>query len=178
MSLLWSTTNGKPLEIVKQKLLEAADINCRKRQKVCKEKQLNVGDRVFIRRIQKKGESKLIPRWKGPYRILERKSPNVYRIKCVTSGKTTDQHIENIKSSVIARESEIPLDECPNARLPFQEEEPEESVKPVTRRRSPRINEGSEHDNWIDDTFWLDPNMVHKQKIPKSRSKKVATRKG
>merc|ERR1712055_1107203 len=67
------------LEVVKEKLLEAADEQCRQRQKKCSEKTLNVDDRVFIRRQQKKGESKLVEKWKGPFRILSQKNPGVYK---------------------------------------------------------------------------------------------------
>ena len=144
------------METVKQKLLEAAEKSGRKRLKKSKERQLNINDRVFIKRIQKKGESKLVPKWKGPYRIIAQKSPNVYKLKDLKTNKTEDQHIENIKNSIgMARESEIPLEECPNARLPFQKVE-EEKVQP---RRSKRIRdrEGSDKDNFVDDSFLLQP---------------------
>ena len=52
----------------------------------------------------------------------------------------------------MARESEIPLEECPTARLPFQEEHPE-----VQPRRSTRIRarEGTDKDSFEDDSFLL-----------------------
>ena len=37
------------MELVKEKLLEAADENCRQVQKKCKEKTLQIDDRVFLR---------------------------------------------------------------------------------------------------------------------------------
>ena len=140
------------METVKQKLLEASEASGRRRLKRSKERQLSIGDRVFIRRIQKKGESKLVPRWKGPYRIISQKSPNVYKLKDLTTSKSFEQHIENIKNSVcMARESEIPLEQCPNARLPFQEEETTEP------RRSARVRarEGTDKDDFVDDSFLL-----------------------
>ena len=136
------------MESIKEKLLEAADRNCRQRAKHCKEKTLQVEDRVFIRRIQKKNESKLIPKWQGPYRILSQKNPGVYKLKDLKTGKVSEVHIENIKEKVImARESEIPLVECPEARLPFPMEDTNiaESLKPKII-----IPEGAANDNWID----------------------------
>ena len=50
----------------------------------------------------------------------------------------------------MARGSEIPLAECPNARLPFPVEEVD------GKGRAPKqIPEGAPNDNWFDDTFWL-----------------------
>ena len=136
------------MESVKEKLLEAADRNCRQRAKHCKEKTLQVEDRVFIRRIQKKNESKLIPKWQGPYRILSQKNPGVYKLKDLKTGKVSEVHIENIKERVImARESEIPLIECPEARLPFPKEE---NILTGNLGQDKRIPEGAADDNWID----------------------------
>ena len=139
------------LEKVREKLLEEADRSARQVQKKCKEKSLQIDDRVFIRRIQKKGESKLIPKWKGPYRVLSQNNPGVYKLKDLYTGKITEQHIENISQKVtVARESEIPLSECPNARLPFPQEEVEE-----IGRRPKQIPEGAQDDNWVEDSYWL-----------------------
>ena len=144
------------LQQVKDKLLETADRSARRRQKTCKEKTLKVDDRVFIKRFQKVGESKLINKWRGPYRIIAQKSPAVYKLKELATGKITEQHIENIKEKVImARESEIPDGECPAARLPFPEPEEEEERGRKPRRRP----EGDPGDDWIDDTFWLTPQI-------------------
>ena len=112
------------LQQVKEKLLEAADSSGRQRAKKCKERTLKLDDRVLLRRIKKKGESKLIPKWKGPYHIIAQKNPGVYKLKELKNGKITEQHIENISEKVImARESEVPLAECPEARLPFPDQE-------------------------------------------------------
>ena len=139
------------MEVVKQKLLEAADANGRSRQKHCKEKTLAIDDRVFCRRIQKKNESKLIPKWQGPYRILAQKNPGVYKLKNILTGKISECHIENIKNqTIMARESEIPLSECPAARLPYPEEEEEEVGKKVKR-----VPEGAEDDIYEDESFLL-----------------------
>ena len=141
------------METMEEKLLEASDKSARRRQKICKEKQLNIDDRVFIRRIQKKGESKLAPKWKGPYRISAQKNPGVYKLKDLATGKITEQHIENIKEKIImAREAEVPISECPNARLPFPQTE-----ENIPARQQKRIPEGHAADDWIDDSFWLTP---------------------
>ena len=148
------------LQKVKEKLLESADKNSRRRAKYCKEKTLKVDDRVFIKNIQKKGQSKLIPKWQGPYRIISQKNPGVYKLKCLRSGKTSEHHIENIKEKVLmAREAEIPLEDCPQARLPFPEIE-EENNK-VTKH----IPEQSAEENFVDTSFVLkvpgfDPNTL------------------
>merc|ERR1712198_725347 len=138
------------MKTVKEKLLDAADRQCRKRAKHCKEKNLNMNDRVFIKRIQKKGESKLVPKWQGPYRVICRKSPNVYKLKDLRTNKMTTQHIENISERVIlAGENELPLAECPDARRPYPRDPDEVQAKTVT---SP---EGSPSD-YFDCTYWLD----------------------
>merc|ERR1712033_117837 len=78
-----------------------------------------IGDRVFIKKIRAKGEDKLAPEWKGPFRIKAQINPGVYKLKDLSNGKVFEQHIENIKNQIIAREAEIPLAECPEARLAF-----------------------------------------------------------
>merc|ERR1712074_391792 len=124
--------------------------NCRSRAKHCKENTLRVDDRVYIRRIQKKGESKLIPKWQGSYRILNQKNPGVYKLKDLRTGKITEQHIENISENVeMARESEIPLEECPEARLPFPELQNADS-KELTHSRV--LPEGTDDDNSVDNS--------------------------
>ena len=151
------------MEKVKEKLLESADRNCRRRAKHCKERTLKVDDRVFIRRIQKKGESKLIPKWQGPYRILNQKNPGVYKLKDLRTGKVTEQHIENISEKVfMARESEIPSEECPQARQPFPMLQEDDSKEPHHQKFVP---EGAADDNYVDGSHVLvipqgsDPNM-------------------
>ena len=110
---------------------------------------------MFIRRIQKKGESKLIPKWQGPYRIIGQKNPGVYKLKDLQTNKVIEQHIENIREKVVmARESEIPLAECPKARLPFPTQEEQENG-----RTPKQIPEGAPDNNWFDDTFWLNTNV-------------------
>merc|ERR1712121_72945 len=62
------------LEKVKEKLLEAADEQCRQVQKKCSNKTLQIDDRVFIKKQKLKGDNKLTAKWQGPYRILSQKN--------------------------------------------------------------------------------------------------------
>ena len=140
------------MERVKEKLEEATDRNCRQRAKKCRDKTLNIGDRVFIKKIRAKGEDKLAPKWKGPFRIKAQKNPGVYKLKDLRNGKVFEQHIENIKNQIIAREAEIPLAECPEARLAFPRAE---EVEAKTGNKDAETPEGGPGDNWVDDSFWL-----------------------
>ena len=140
------------MEKVKEKLEEATDRNCRQRAKKCKDKTLNIGDRVFIKKIRGKGEDKLAQKWRGPFRIKAQKNPGVYKLRDLRSGKITEQHIENIKDQIIAREAEIPLAECPEARLAFPRAE---VVEAKSRNKDANTPEGAHDDNWVDDSFWL-----------------------
>ena len=71
-------------------------------------------------------------------------------MKELATGKITEQHIENIRNRnvAIAREAEIPLAECPEARKPFPTEEREDGGVS-------KVPEGHPTDDWFDDTFWL-----------------------
>ena len=137
------------LEKVKARLEETNDKNVRKRARKCKDKSLAVGDRVFIKYLKKKGETKLSPKWQGPYRVLEQKNPSVYKLKDLHNGKTTEQHIENMKNQVIAREAEVPLAECPLARIPFP------MIEDEALAEAREVPEGTPQDDWVLDSYWL-----------------------
>ena len=173
------------MERVKEKLEEATDRNCRQRAKKCRDKTLNIGDRVFIKKIRAKGEDKLAPKWKGPFRIKAQKNPGVYKLKDLRNGKVFEQHIENIKNQIIAREAEIPLAECPEARLAFPRAE---EVEAKTGNKDAETPEGGPGDNWVDDSFWLNyaptqESQTEDENVPESlqqqegRKKKAAQRK-
>ena len=105
----------------------------------------------------------MIPKWQGPYRILNQKNPGVYKLKDLRTGKVTEQHIENISEKVfMARESEIPSEECPQARQPFPILQEDESKEPNHLKIVP---EGATDDNWVDGSHLLaipqgsDPNL-------------------
>lgn len=106
-------------DIVKQKLLESADRNVRNKDKKAKESHIDVDDRVMVKYVKNKpGDNKLSPRFSGPFRVTARKSPTVFKIKNLITGKITEAHIENCK---IVKEKLADLSEFPNARLPLQE---------------------------------------------------------
>ena len=137
------------LQKVKARLEETTDKNIRKRARKCKDKSLKIGDRVFIKYMKKKGETKLSPKWQGPYRVLEQKNPSVYKLKDLRSGKTSEQHIENMKNQVIAREAEVPLAECPLARIPFP------MIENEALGEAREVPEGAPQDDWVLDSYWL-----------------------
>ena len=92
---------------------------------------------------------------------MSQKNPGVYKLKDLRTGKVCEHHIENIKEKVImARESEVPLEECPEARLPFPVQEEEGTLR--SKKHTP---EGKPNDNFVDNSFWLrvpgyDPNTL------------------
>jgi len=106
-------------EYVRDNLLRAADEQCRIRQKKSKDTTLLPGMRVFIKAVKKKGDSKLSPRWEGPFRVVEQIRPYVYRIKHLQTEKMKEVHLENMK---IALEASIPRSLAPEARRPYPQE--------------------------------------------------------
>lgn len=59
---------------------------------------MKVGDRVFMRNTPKPGLSrKLQALWQGPYRVMEVKSPVIFKIRNVASGKSRMVHLDNIR---------------------------------------------------------------------------------
>ncbi|ROT80522.1 hypothetical protein C7M84_000758 [Penaeus vannamei] len=106
-------------EYVRDNLLRAADEQCRIRQKKSKDTTVLPGMRVFIKAVKKKGDSKLSPRWEGPFRVVEQIRPYVYRIKHLQTEKMKEVHLENMK---IALEASIPRSLAPEARRPYPQE--------------------------------------------------------
>ena len=164
---------------VKENLLETADRTCRQEAKNRKESRpLEVNDRVFVKRVKKKGESKLVSKWQGPYRILSRKTPNVYKLKDLRTGKTVEHHIENIKGQVfISRESEIPLTQCPEARLPFPvetgEREPQQSETGTKLETGSNIAGNSQHEASPENIILQQVRQTATKKKKKKRKKKM-----
>ena len=92
---------------------------------------------------------------------MSQKSPNVYKLKELATGKLTEQHLENISEKVIlAREEEIPLVECPDARRPFPRTQQEDTWE---RKRQP---EESPEDDWRDISHWLETDQLEGNMIP------------
>ena len=108
-------------DIVRQRLLESADRQVRTKDKKAKEAHIDVDDRVMVKYVKSRpGDNKLSPRFSGPYRVTAKKSPTVFKLKNLTTGKISEAHIENCK---IVKERLADLIEFPNARLPLQEPE-------------------------------------------------------
>lgn len=103
-------------QLVKQNLEKAADQRELQRSKKAKNSELKMGQRVFIRRIRKKGEGKFTPIWKGPYRVLENVRPNVYKIQEIGTRRTKVMHMEALK---IVPETLISRQLAPDARKPY-----------------------------------------------------------
>merc|ERR1712121_170353 len=121
----------------------------------------------------------------GPFRIKAQKNPGVYKLKDLRMGKVFEQHIENIKNQIIAREAEIPSAECPEARLAFPRAE---EVEAKTGNKDAETPEGGPGNNWVDDSFWLNyaptqESQMENENVPESlqqqerRKKKAAQRK-
>ena len=104
-------------DLIRERLLTAADRQCRYKDKSARSSTVQIDDRVYIRFVKNtKGQSKLCQRWTGPYRVLAQKSPSVFKLKHIVTGKLIETHIENLK---IVRESEAQLEEIPQARIPL-----------------------------------------------------------
>ena len=121
----------------------------------------------------------MIPKWQGPYRILNQKNPGVYKLKDLCTGKITE-HFENISEKVImARESEIPTEECPQARQPFPMLQEDESKEPHHLKIVP---EGATDDNWVDGSHLLaipqgsDPNLFEPPPQDMNKDQQTATK--
>lgn len=116
-------------DIVKSKLLEAADRNARENAKKAKSSKIAVDQRVYIKYIKKKkGDNKLSPRFDGPFRVISQKSPHVFKLKNLTNNKVIEAHVENMK---IVQEDVAPLDIFPTARLPLQDHRAEQVSPPA-----------------------------------------------
>ena len=102
---------------VKEIMEKAASDRERRRERTARVTELALDQRVFIKRLKKKGDSKLSPRWRGPYRIIQLIKPNVYRLQEVGSNRRTVAHLEGMK---ICPESLISRDDAPRARVIYR----------------------------------------------------------
>lgn len=115
-------------EYVRDNLLRAADRQCRTRLKKSKDTSLREGTRVFVKAIRKKGDTKLSPKWEGPYRVTKEVKPYVYQLRDLHTREFREVHLENMK---VALEATIPRALAPRARRPYPEMRPdEESIIP------------------------------------------------
>jgi len=115
-------------EYVRDNLLRAADRQCKTRMKKSKDTSLREGTRVFVKAIRKKGDSKLSPKWEGPYRVVKEVKPYVYQLRDLQTRGFREVHLENMK---VALEATIPRALAPGARKPYPGMGPgEESIIP------------------------------------------------
>ena len=98
---------------VKENLERAAKNREDRRSRTAVATELSINQRVFVRRQKKKGESKLAPLWRGPYRVVKKEKDNVYTLRELMTGKTTRVHLENMK---ICPEASISHRDAPTAR--------------------------------------------------------------
>ena len=109
--------NKTTYDIIRERLLEATDKQCREKDRTSKPININIDDRVYVKLIKnKKGQGKLTPRWVGPFRVLSQLSPSGFKLQHIMSGKIKTVHPENMK--VVAEES-APIDMVPQARIPL-----------------------------------------------------------
>ena len=127
-------------DIVKEKLLESADRQIRDNMKKAHDNKICVDDRVYIKYVKNKaGDNKLSPKFTGPFRVLSQKSPSIFKLKNLSNNKEIECHVENMK---IVKERFAPLQDFPQARLPFQWPEnnsPPPQFPPTNQRSHKRI---------------------------------------
>ena len=121
-------------------------------------------DRVFIKKIRnQKGHNKLTEKFKGPYRVVSQKSPTVFRLKDLNTGKESEVHTELIK---IVKQRHISLEEAPDASNPFPEPETkalESDTQQVTSKAEAIITQSQEGQNEVE------PILAEELDIPDSQ---------
>ena len=122
-------------DIVKGKLLESADRQLREGMKKVHDNKICVDDRVYIKYVKNKpGDNKLSPKFTGPFRVISQKSPTVFKLKNLTNNKEMECHVENMK---LVKERLAPLEDFPQARLPFQWPEDSPPSPPIPPHEPP-----------------------------------------
>ena len=106
---------------VRDNLERAAEGRELQRMKKAKSTELSIHQRVFVRRPKKKGDHKLTPKWRGPYRVIEKVRPHVYRLEELGTSKRTRVHLENMK---VCPEATVSRQLVPTARKIFREQIP------------------------------------------------------
>ena len=85
-------------ERCQQYLEEAKGMTEKAQNKRAKIKPIQIGDRVYIRRVPTAGTpSKLQPAYTGPFRVVEKVSDVVIRIRNIRTGNTKTLHTDRIK---------------------------------------------------------------------------------
>ena len=128
--------NRTTYDIIRERLLEATDEQCRRKDRTSKPARINIDDRVYVKLVKnKKGQGKLTPKWLGPFRVLSQLSPSGYKIRHIISGKIKTVHPENMK--IVAEESAA-ADIIPQARNPLHPlEDSEIDLEQVVRTGNP-----------------------------------------
>lgn len=100
-----------------------------------KPKQVVVGDRVYLRHVCTKGEpKKLQPLFNGPFRVLEKISPVVLRLRHVRGGKIKTVHTNNVQ---VVHEDSLGFHDSPNVRRAYPLPDQVVEVDPLPMTYSP-----------------------------------------
>ncbi|ROT68547.1 hypothetical protein C7M84_013301, partial [Penaeus vannamei] len=102
---------------VRENLEQAADGREQQRSKTAKSTELHTGQRVYVKRMKKRSDSKLTPIWRGPYRVVEKLKGHTYKLEELGSKKIIKVHLELMK---IVPEASISRHLAPEARRPFR----------------------------------------------------------
>ena len=84
--------------------------------KACKIKELQIGDRVYIKNPPKPGPRKLQVKYRGPMRVIERLGKTVVIVQGIQSRRRYKVHTDNIK---VVPEDALTREEHPNIRRPY-----------------------------------------------------------
>ena len=108
-----------------QYLEEAKGINEKAQCKKARIKTIQVGDRVYVRRVPTAGTpAKLQPAYTGPYRVTEKVSDVVVKLRNIRNGKMTTLHTDRIR---IIHEDNATPQMNPNVRRAYPVHEPGET---------------------------------------------------
>ena len=84
-------------ENIKAQLSESIDKYTKEKNKNRKIRDLQINQRVFIKRVPKPSEfRKFAPKWIGPGHVIGKRGPNKYKVQMVQNNKVYDVHIDNI----------------------------------------------------------------------------------
>ena len=87
--------------------------------KPCKIKEVQIGDRIYIKNPPKPGQpKKLQPKYRGPMRCIERLGKTIIIVKGLHSGKEYKVHTDNIK---VMPENALTREDHANIRKPYPE---------------------------------------------------------
>ena len=103
-----------------QKYLEEGRLENERKYKRTKIVEINIGDRVYLKNHAKPGESrKLQAPYEGPYRVIDKVSDVVLKVKRIKGGPVKSIHTNNVR---VVPEYSLTRKEVPNIRQAFIEE--------------------------------------------------------